>query len=421
MERARLQEFLKNAMDLEGAAYGCDQTIETLNFTIQKGDNEYFWIPEPIFPASPRCEVVPAPRSVSKSREEASEEAKQYAEREYPRMDIFNFVWKRMRKFYTGAIVIAGVICLLLNQGASRADAMLPIMGVVIVLTLVLGAMICYRQFGKMNGKRNEVYERLMSEYDAETAACERARERFPQEKRAAQMRYELAKQEHERQCNDLKKQRAREWQAAHQVVERYRQELRAQRDQVLRRRVELKAALQRLYDEHGFYENYRNLPAVSQLYEYIASGISSQLEGPDGAYAQYAADLRAERICGSVEELRRDMNAGFEHVSGMQQVLLEELQECGDKIQELRGSITDFGGNVSALIKGVQNETRMLSEGVQGQMEASQRRQEQLLGSVAQIEASSGATAFNTSMIALNQYLDAKACGADAYYATHC
>lgn len=45
-------------------------------------------------------------------------------------------------------------------------------------------------------------------------------------------------------------------------------------------------------------YPTYRNMIAVTQLMEYIESGVASTLEGSDGANSQYLQDVRTNRIC---------------------------------------------------------------------------------------------------------------------------
>lgn len=57
------------------------------------------------------------------------------------------------------------------------------------------------------------------------------------------------------------------------------------------------KKALNALYSLSIIHSSYRNLVAVSSLYDYIDKGICKRLEGRDGAYAFYEEELRFQRI----------------------------------------------------------------------------------------------------------------------------
>lgn len=51
------------------------------------------------------------------------------------------------------------------------------------------------------------------------------------------------------------------------------------------------------VYEKNIVHPKYRNLVAISQIYEYIDTGRCTELEGPDGAYNLYESELRQDRI----------------------------------------------------------------------------------------------------------------------------
>ena len=65
-----------------------------------------------------------------------------------------------------------------------------------------------------------------------------------------------------------------------------------------------LEEALISLYEEGIIYSKYRNLVAVSTIYEYLASGRCDQLEGPNGAYNLYEMELRQNIVIGQLSTI---------------------------------------------------------------------------------------------------------------------
>lgn len=66
------------------------------------------------------------------------------------------------------------------------------------------------------------------------------------------------------------------------------------------------KIKLMEHYSQGIIHPKYRNWVAVATIYEYLDTGICNELSGPNGAYKFYEEDLRAQRIAGTVDELRR-------------------------------------------------------------------------------------------------------------------
>ena len=84
---------------------------------------------------------------------------------------------------------------------------------------------------------------------------------------------------------------------------------------------------LQTLYGENILHHSFRNMIAVNQIREYIEMGVCSELEGPNGAYAQYLLDIRTNRICGSIEDLKKVISSSLSQIISSQSALMKELK----------------------------------------------------------------------------------------------
>lgn len=77
----------------------------------------------------------------------------------------------------------------------------------------------------------------------------------------------------------------------------KFKQEIQRQIAGVQAERQRTKQTLNALYSLSIIHASYRNLVAVSSLFDYLDKGICKRLEGRDGAYAFYEEDLRFQRI----------------------------------------------------------------------------------------------------------------------------
>lgn len=89
----------------------------------------------------------------------------------------------------------------------------------------------------------------------------------------------------------------------------------------------ETKALLQKLYDLNLIFPKYRNLVAMSTIYEYYASGRCSQLEGPDGAYNLYESELRQNLVINQLEGIANKLD----QIQQNQYTLYTEIHNIGE------------------------------------------------------------------------------------------
>lgn len=99
-----------------------------------------------------------------------------------------------------------------------------------------------------------------------------------------------------------------------------------------------LKDALNLLYRADIIYPKYRNLVAVTTIYEYLASGRCDKLEGPDGAYNLYEMELRQNIIIGQLASVLDSL----EKIRDNQFTLYNELEYANRKSETLLSNICD-------------------------------------------------------------------------------
>lgn len=99
-----------------------------------------------------------------------------------------------------------------------------------------------------------------------------------------------------------------------------------------------LEEALISLYEEGIIYSKYRNLVAVSTIYEYLASGRCDQLEGPNGAYNLYEMELRQNIVIGQLSTITEHL----EQIKKNQYTLYYEIQNANRNSESMLSSIGD-------------------------------------------------------------------------------
>lgn len=99
-----------------------------------------------------------------------------------------------------------------------------------------------------------------------------------------------------------------------------------------------LSGALGKLYAENIIYPKYRNMVAVTMIYEYLESGRCSQLEGPDGAYNLYEMELRQNIIIGQLSSIMDNL----ERIKENQFTLYNEIVEANGNTSSLLSDIGD-------------------------------------------------------------------------------
>lgn len=170
-----------------------------------------------------------------------------------------------------------------------------------------------------------------------------------------------------------------------------FHQQLRFQEEQLQR----AEEATFPLHAKNILYEGYKHdIVALYSIREYLKMGICETLEGANGAYAQYLNDVRTQRICSSIDELRQDVLSA---ISQLQTNLLSQLKVINNNIEYIGAGIKD---SIDSL-----QEIQKLSA---RDFERHLRNANQSLEKIQH----------GTALIALNQYIANRMAGVDAYLA---
>ena len=103
---------------------------------------------------------------------------------------------------------------------------------------------------------------------------------------------------------------------------------------------------LQTYYNKNIIYKKYRNLIAVSSIYEYLESGRCSGLEGHEGAYNIFENEIRQNIIINRLDEVIRCLNK----IADNQYMLYSAIQESNKKISRLSNELSRMADNLSAI-----------------------------------------------------------------------
>ncbi len=115
---------------------------------------------------------------------------------------------------------------------------------------------------------------------------------------------------------------------------------------------------LKRLYDRNIIHEPFRTMVAVNQIYEYLYVGVCNALEGADGAYAMYYNDIRTEKICDGIQQLKTAMQRGLSRLMASQNTMCQLLVDTNNSIRQMDTSL-------QAKIAALQSEVGRVSDGV--------------------------------------------------------
>lgn len=101
----------------------------------------------------------------------------------------------------------------------------------------------------------------------------------------------------------------------------------------------ETKETLQNLYELNVIFPKYRNLIAISTIYEYFASGRCTELTGANGAYNLYESELRQNLIIGKLENIRNNL----EQIKDNQYILYNEMSKANRSIAQINQDVREL------------------------------------------------------------------------------
>ena len=103
---------------------------------------------------------------------------------------------------------------------------------------------------------------------------------------------------------------------------------------------------LERLYSNDWIYGKYRNLVAMTTMYEYFITGRCSELAGPDGAYNLYEQETRQNVIISQLDRI----GSQLEDIKANQYLLYTEVKKTNELVEGVVGELKDVNKGISDL-----------------------------------------------------------------------
>ena len=348
--------YLKQAMDLEVSAYSQERAINKSKKYLNKKKPKYIEPDKPQYP-----------------------EHKEIVEPQKPELQLIDVAYqqkllKKERRSNLARSLFAiavSIICSALMIScifgyASEDNAFLLVL---IILFFVIGAIsISYGlmtiyliiqdhkiapNFEENNTKATAIYEEKMKQYEEEMReyeiALEQEEKRYVQETEKVKKKYNKDKEEAKIKYKRESK--------AHSLATNAVNQMRAPL-------AETKNTLEQLYAIGVIFPKYRNLVAVSTMYEYFASGRVSELEGPNGAYNLYEAEVRQNLIINKLDVIITQL----EDIKANQYALYIELQATNRTLEGIADDVKRIANSADRIA----DNTSDIADNTRGIAEAS-------------------------------------------------
>lgn len=108
----------------------------------------------------------------------------------------------------------------------------------------------------------------------------------------------------------------------------------------------ETERILKSYYDKDIIFEKYRNLVAMTTMYEYFASGRCSELEGPNGAYNLFEQETRQNVIITNLQ----DINQHLGDIKNNQFVLYQAMNQGLETMNKISADISAMANSVKSI-----------------------------------------------------------------------
>ena len=161
-------------------------------------------------------------------------------------------------------------------------------------------------------------------------------KERIDVENQADYAKYEQAMQSHRIAVANAEKAHSNKMQLYVQRRTDYNRETNEQLQKFDEVKTTLQTSLTKLYSQNIVYAKYRNLVAISTIYEYFDSGRCTELEGPNGAYNMYEGELRSNIIICSLSQIISDLG----QIKNGQYALYEQIRRSNENVTHLLNNI---------------------------------------------------------------------------------
>lgn len=129
--------------------------------------------------------------------------------------------------------------------------------------------------------------------------------------------------------------------------------------------------AKNQMYSQNVIYLKYRNLIAISSIYDYLVSGRCSNLTGSDGAYNLFESESKTNYIMTKLD----DVVSSLDQIQENQYMLYQKISEINDGIKTINQSLEKViislsnievnASDMSRYLKSIDNNTFDISESV--------------------------------------------------------
>ncbi len=232
------------------------------------------------------------------------------------------------------------------------------------LICIVIGIIPVFLRKRTDKSKKEFVLNRIRQEND------EKRRE-YDKKVRDAEERYNRDKKTYDSKIQNIKE-KNEEAKVRNRNAAIARDELKPVISELNKNLAEAKKKLQEYYDLDIIFGKYRGLVPVSMMYEYLASSRCSSLEGPDGAYNLYEAEIRQNIIIVQLQTIISQL----ESIKQNQYCLYQQLKEIEGNTREMNNSLNrisrdlDRIKDISAYSASVQTQTMYMTANIKKQLD---------------------------------------------------
>lgn len=332
MADINLKEYLKNVAELEGSVYNQERAIVNCQQTFESN--------KPKKTEVAPVKEIPMPKAL---KEKGSVEWKRIYQTKDSRDEVAKN-WATAKKLIKiGCLVSFGsfVLFYLLAFAFSDVDAVIAVSVIGMLIGMVIGLAIILIgavKFGNtrvaaetLSGSAYEFdearYQRDLAAYEAAIAGAETARQeeqtRWEEEEKKANADYDEKRVLHRTNQDETLKRLASSLEETRKILAAY-------------------------YAKGVIFEKYRNLVAMTTIYEYFASGRCSELEGPNGAYNLYEQETRQDVVITNLQEINKNLG----RIQNNQYVLFKTMNEGVESLRKIQSDVTGMATCVKNIEK---------------------------------------------------------------------
>ncbi len=238
---------------------------------------------------------------------------------------------------------------------------------------LIANAIVNVKENKNINEARttdNEAYNEEIKKYNEKLAIWEKESaqyEKLYEEEKAKRLKsievqYKMATDKYNKRKEEVKNEAIRAQEDIEQKIKDIAVAVDDEVQRVQNAVIASEKALAELYALDILHENYRELPTVCSLYGYLETGRCSSLEGHEGAYNLYEAELRQNMII-------TKLDAVIDHLEAIEQnqyVLHKQINEMQKTLSEVSMKMTQMLRKVNSIAdntRKISNQTKVIAE----------------------------------------------------------